>query len=141
MSAASRAVPTETVLVVEDDAVVRLLTCRILQKAGYRVFDAPNPQQAEALIDEHTNAFQLLVTDVIMPGSTGPELFERLARHSPQLKVLYMSGYTDDTIFHQRQLDPGAEFLEKPFTANALNRRVREVLDGGTLSATRPHVP
>jgi PAS domain S-box-containing protein len=129
LSAKTTPVPTETVLVVEDEAAVRLLTCRILQRAGYRVFDAPNPQQAAALFDQHTSSIQLLVTDVIMPGSTGPQLFERLARQRPDLKVLYVSGYTDDTIMHQGQLDPGVVFLQKPFTADALNRRVRDVLD------------
>ncbi len=71
----------------------------------------------------------MLVTDVIMPGLSGPKLFERLARLRPNLKVLYVSGYTDDTIVHQGQLDPGVAFLQKPFTAETLNRRVREVLD------------
>jgi PAS domain S-box-containing protein len=120
---------TETVLVVEDEGTVRLLTRRILERAGYRVFDAPNPQQAEALFEQHMSVVTLLVTDVVMPGSSGPKLFERLARQRPDLKVLYVSGYTDDTIAHQGQLDPGVEFLQKPFTADALNRRVREVLD------------
>jgi FixJ family two-component response regulator len=64
-----------------------------------------------------------------MPGVTGPKLFERLAKQRSELKVLYVSGYTDDTIVHQGQLDPGVEFLQKPFTADGLNRRVREVLD------------
>jgi len=122
-------VPTETVLVVEDEAAVRVLTRRILQQAGYRVFDSPGPRQAEALCDQHKKTFQLLVTDVIMPGSNGPELFERLAQQNPDLKVLYVSGYTDDTILHQGRLDPGVEFLQKPFTAAALTRRVREVLN------------
>jgi PAS domain S-box-containing protein len=129
LTAQAAAVPTETVLVVEDEAAVRVLTCRILQQAGYRVFHAPNPQQAAALFDQHTSSIQLLVTDVIMPGSSGPQLFEQLTRQRPDLKVLYVSGYTDDTIVHQGQLDPGVEFLQKPFTADALNRRVREVLD------------
>jgi CheY-like chemotaxis protein len=120
---------TETVLVVEDEEAVRFLTRVILERSGYRVVDAPNPQKAEALFDENSGLFDLLVTDVIMPGSTGPKLFERLARRRPDLKVLYVSGYTDDSIVHQGQLDPGVEFLQKPFTADALNRRVRQVLD------------
>jgi CheY-like chemotaxis protein len=123
------AVGTESVLVVEDEHAVRLLTRRILEKAGYRVFDAPNAVEAEALFEQHKHLFSLLVTDVIMPGSSGPALFERLARQRPDLKVLYVSGYTDDTIAHQGQLDPGVEFLQKPFAADVLHRRVREVLD------------
>jgi two-component system cell cycle sensor histidine kinase/response regulator CckA len=120
---------TETVLVVEDEAAVRFLTRRILEKAGYRVFEAPDPGKAEALFEQDPNLFALLVTDVIMPGSSGPQLFERLSRQRPDLKVLYVSGYTDDTIVRQGQLDPSVEFLQKPFTAHALRRRVREVLD------------
>jgi two-component system, cell cycle sensor histidine kinase and response regulator CckA len=120
---------TETVIVVEDQDAVRFLTCRMLEKVGYRVFDAPNPEQAKALFDKNGTHFDLLVADVIMPGSSGPKLFERLSQQRPDLKVLFVSGYTHDTIVHQGQLDPGVEFLQKPFTADALSRRVREVLD------------
>ena len=116
-------------LVVEDEDAVRFLMRTILERAGYRVVDVPNPEQAEALVEQHRSFFSLLVTDVIMPGSNGPQLFERLRRQRPDLRVLYVSGYTDDTILHQGQLSPGVEFLQKPFTADALNRRVREVLD------------
>jgi two-component system, cell cycle sensor histidine kinase and response regulator CckA len=123
------AVGTETVLVVEDQEAVRLLMCRILQKAGYRVSEAPNPEQARALFATNGTHFNLLVTDVIMPGSSGPKLFEQFSRQQPDLKVLFVSGYTDDTIAHQGELDPGIEYLQKPFIADALNRRVREVLD------------
>jgi CheY-like chemotaxis protein len=120
---------TETVLVVEDEEAVRLLTRTILEKAGYRVVDASDARQAEALFEQDASRFQLLVTDVIMPGLTGPELFQRLAQRRPDLKVLYVSGYTDDAIVHQRQLTVGVGFLQKPFTADALTRRVRAVLD------------
>ncbi|MEP6549865.1 MAG: response regulator [Gemmatimonadales bacterium] len=119
---------TETVLIVEDDDAIRAMSRRILEGAGYTVFDAPNPRQAEALFEKQ-NTFTLLVTDVIMPGSSGPKLFEALSRMSPGLRVLYVSGYTDDTIVHQGQLDPGVEFLQKPFTSDALTLRVREILD------------
>jgi two-component system, cell cycle sensor histidine kinase and response regulator CckA len=120
---------TETLLVVEDEEAVRFLTRVILEKAGYRIFDVPNPKEAQALFEENPTLFDLLVTDVIMPGSSGPKLFDRLAMLRPDLKVLYMSGYTDDAIVHHGQLDPGIELLQKPFTAGDLNRRVREVLD------------
>jgi two-component system cell cycle sensor histidine kinase/response regulator CckA len=105
------------------------LTRVILEKSGYRVFDAPDPKKAQALFEENPTLFDLLVTDVIMPGSSGPKLFERLAKLRPELKVLYMSGYAGDAIAHQGQLAPGVELLQKPFTAGDLNRRVREVLD------------
>jgi two-component system, cell cycle sensor histidine kinase and response regulator CckA len=126
---------TETVLLVEDEEAVRFLMRVILEKAGYRVLDAANPKEAEALFAENPTGFDLLVTDVIMPGSSGPQLFERLAQVRSDLRVLYVSGYTDDAIVHQGHLDPGVEFLQKPFTAAELNRRVREVLDDRTLAA------
>jgi PAS domain S-box-containing protein len=121
---------TETVLLVEDEEAVRLLSRRILEDANYRVFDASNPQQAEEVFDRHPNVFSLLVTDVIMPGSTGPTLFAKLVRRQPNLKVLYVSGYTDTAIIDGGQIDPAMELLQKPFSANALKRRIREVLDG-----------
>ena len=111
------AVGTETVLVVEDEDAVRLLTRRVLEEANYRVFDAPNPQQAEAVFDANPNVFSLLVTDVIMPGSTGPKLFAALVRRQPNLKVLYVSGYTDTAIIDGGQIDPAIDLLQKPFSA------------------------
>jgi signal transduction histidine kinase len=125
------AIGTETVLVVEDEAAVRFLTRLILEKAGYRVFDAPDPQQAEALFEQNVNLFDLVVSDVVMPGLSGPELFERFARQRPDLKVLFMSGYTDAAIGSHGLMGPGIEYLQKPFTAGALQRRVRDVLDRG----------
>ena len=122
-------VGTESVLVVEDDEAVRLLTRTILERSGYKVASAANPKEAEALSANSANRYDLLVTDVIMPGLSGPNLFAKLERQRPDLRVLYVSGYTDDTIVQQGQLKPGVEFLQKPFTADALNRRVREVLD------------
>jgi CheY-like chemotaxis protein len=123
-------VGTETILVVEDEEAVRLLTRRILEDARYRVFDAPNPQQAEELFGRHPNTFNLLLTDVVMPGSSGPKLFERLLSRQSNLRVLYLSGYTDPTMVDGGWLDPAVQLLQKPFAANALKRRVREVLDG-----------
>lgn len=119
----------EAVLVVEDEEAVRFLTCLILEKAGYQVVEAPHPAAAEALFAQAPRRFDILVTDVIMPGCTGPALFDRLRRVRSDLKVLYVSGYTDDEIVHRGQLDRGVEFLQKPFTGADLKRRVREVLD------------
>jgi CheY-like chemotaxis protein len=119
---------TETVLVVEDQDAVRTLTSTILERAGYRVFKAANPQEAVELYETHMHLVSILVTDVIMPGSSGPKLFERLVRQCPDLKVLYLSGYTDETIVHQGELDADVDFLQKPFTADALNHRVRNIL-------------
>jgi two-component system, cell cycle sensor histidine kinase and response regulator CckA len=120
---------SETVLLVEDEEAVRFLTRALLERAGYHVFECATPAEAEALFDAHANGVHLLLTDVIMPGSTGPALFERLAARRPVLKVLYMSGYTDDAILRSGVTDQPAAFLEKPFTVDSLLRKVREVLD------------
>ena len=120
------AAASETVLVVEDEAAVRFLTRILLERAGYRVIDAPNPQTAETLCTQEVN---LLITDVIMPGGTGPELFQTLAVRFPNLKVLYMSGYTDQMVAREGQLDPDTAFLQKPFSSDGLLRKVRDVLD------------
>jgi PAS domain S-box-containing protein len=123
-------VGTETILIVEDEEAVRLLTRRILEDARYRVFDAPDPQHAEELFGRHPDTFNLLLTDVVMPGSSGPKLFERLVRRQSNLRVLYLSGYTDPTMVDGGHIDPGVQLLQKPFAANVLKRMVREVLDG-----------
>ncbi|HTK29681.1 MAG TPA: ATP-binding protein, partial [Vicinamibacterales bacterium] len=120
---------TETVLVVEDEGPVRHIAKVILERAGYRVVDAASPREAEGIFLQDPRRFDLLVTDVVMPESSGPRLFDRLAAIRPDLKVLYVSGYTGEAIVHQGQLDPGVKFLQKPFTAADLTRRVREAID------------
>jgi PAS domain S-box-containing protein len=126
-----RALPTgsETVLVVEDEAAIRQLTNLILKKAGYTVLLAESPVAAERIAGSHPGPIHLLLTDVVMPGMRGPELAERLLRLRPDLRVLYMSGYTDDAIAHHGFLDAGTEFLQKPFTPLRLMQKIREVLD------------
>jgi two-component system cell cycle sensor histidine kinase/response regulator CckA len=119
----------ETVLLVEDERAVRFVARAILEKAGYHVLDADAPGFAEAIFAEHGASIDLLVTDVIMPGGSGPGLFKRLAVDRPDLKVLFMSGYTDDAIVHQGELEPGIAFLQKPFTAQGLLRKVREAIN------------
>jgi len=136
--APSIAAGTETLLLVEDEAAVRLLTRTILERAGYRVFEAASAQQAEDLFAEHAGAFTLLVTDVIMPGASGPALFKRLEGQYPGLKVLYVSGYANDMIATQGQLKPGVEFLPKPFTAQALTQRIRKILDHPQVAGSGP---
>ncbi|HXG69454.1 MAG TPA: PAS domain S-box protein, partial [Gemmatimonadaceae bacterium] len=126
----------ETILLVEDEDGVRLLTRRILEQSGYRVFDANDADHAEAVFAKHAKVIDLLLTDVVMPGISGPKLFARLQEQQPGLKVLYMSGYTQGAIVEQGPLGPGIELLQKPFTAAALNERVREVIEGRT-----PHRP
>ncbi|MEO8200626.1 MAG: response regulator [Gemmatimonadota bacterium] len=126
--AVTRAVRHETILLVEDDDAVRSLTGTILERAGYRVYEAPDPLHAVALFERYMDTIDLLLTDVIMPGSSGTTLYARLSGLRSDLKVMYMSGYNDDTVA-LGQSDPGIEFLQKPFTADVLTRRVRDALD------------
>lgn len=126
---ATLATGSETVLVVEDDHMVRRLTERILRNAGYRVLSAAGGAEA-LLISEKGGQIDLLLTDVIMPGLSGRELAARLQSVRPNLKVLFMSGYTENAIAHHGVLDPGTYFMSKPLTAPDLTRRVRDVLDG-----------
>ncbi|HET9223584.1 MAG TPA: PAS domain S-box protein, partial [Roseiflexaceae bacterium] len=120
----------ETVLLVEDEVSVRALAARVLRAQGYNVIEAANGDEALALAhDQDAAGIDLLLTDVIMPQVGGRELAARLTALLPRLKVLYMSGYTDDAIVHHGRLEPGIVFLVKPFSPGGLARKVREVLD------------
>jgi PAS domain S-box-containing protein len=119
---------SETVLLVEDEQAVRSLSRALLERAGYQVLDAADPREAEEVFRQHTDRIDLLVTDVIMPGSSGPALFGRLSVERPNLRVLYMSGYTDDAIVQHAGLPANMVFLQKPFTAHGLMCKVREAL-------------
>ncbi|MBI2421658.1 MAG: PAS domain S-box protein [Candidatus Hydrogenedentes bacterium] len=120
---------TECILLVEDDALLRLLTERMLKTAGYEVHTATNGNAALELMQDATLVIDLVLTDLVMPGIGGRELADRLQRLRPGLKVLYMSGYTDDTIIHQGVLAETMQFLGKPFTIGSLTQKVRETLD------------
>jgi PAS domain S-box-containing protein len=121
---------TETVLLVEDDPSVRELTARVLGEQGYVVLATANGQEALRVAEKHSgNQIRLLLTDVVMPQMNGRELAERMRAQHPHVKVLYLSGYLDDTITNYGVLGPGVSFLHKPFTSAALARLVREVLD------------
>ena len=120
---------TETILLAEDDDILRPLTKGLLAKLGYTVLDAESAEQALAVAGARQGPIHLLVADVVMPGASGRELARRLAQSRPETRVLYVSGYTDDAIVHHGMLDPGLKFLQKPFTPAALARKVREVLD------------
>jgi len=120
---------TETILVTEDDADVRTLVCEILGAYGYTVFEAGRPADALTIAERYAGVIHLFLTDVIMPEMTGRALADRLVALRPEMKVLYMSGYTDDAIVHHGTLDPGTHFVQKPMTPEALTRKVREVLD------------
>jgi PAS domain S-box-containing protein len=120
---------TGTVLVVEDERAVRFLTRTILTRLGYEVFEAAGPAEAMAWAVGRGEPVDLLLSDVVMPGESGPELHSRLAVLWPGLKVLFMSGYTDDSVARERLVEPGVAFLQKPFTADDLSRKVREVME------------
>jgi PAS domain S-box-containing protein len=119
----------ETILVIEDDRAVRLLVREILEAAGYRVLDAPGGQEALRLADEHDGPIHLLLVDVIMPGMSGREVADRMAAVRPGVPTLYMSGYTDDAIVRHGVAVRDVDFIQKPFTPDALARRVRAALD------------
>ncbi len=120
---------SETILVVEDEPAVRGLTLRCLESNGYTVLQASNGEEALEIAARHAGRLDLLLTDVIMPGASGPELARRLLERRPGLCVLYVSGYTDAAMASNGVLGPGAAFLQKPFTPAALARKVRDVLD------------
>ncbi|TAJ10171.1 MAG: response regulator [Nitrospirae bacterium] len=119
---------SETLLVVEDDDSVRTFTCQVLRGQGYRVLEAKDGHHALLLCEQHKDPIHLVVTDVVMPDMSGREVADRLTPCRPETKVLYLSGYTDDTIVHHGVLDPAIAFLHKPFTPDVLLRKVREVL-------------
>jgi PAS domain S-box-containing protein len=120
---------SETILVVEDEVEVRKLAVRILQRQGYTVLDAPDGDGALVICGERKDPIHLILTDVVMPGMSGRQLADRLGSFHPEMKVLYMSGYTDNAITHHGVLEKGMNYIQKPFTVDGLARKVREVLD------------
>ncbi len=122
---------TETILLVEDEEAVRMLSRALLERQGYRVLAASDAEEAMQIAGRESASIDLLVTDVVMPGESGPELFERLRPLRPAMRVLFLSGYTDEAIVRRGVLKPGTPFLQKPFTATSLSTKVRELLDGG----------
>ena len=120
---------TETVLLAEDEQGVRSLAKIVLEAQGYTVLEAQNGGEALLLCERNEGKIHLLVSDVVMPQMSGPQLAERLSRLQPDMKVLYLSGYTDDAIVHHGVLNADTPFLQKPFSPQALARKVREVLE------------
>ena len=118
---------SETIMVVEDDASVRDLVRIMLESKGYSVVAAAGAEEAEQLC---TDAVDLLLTDVVMPEVNGRVLAERLSLTSPSMRILFMSGYSDEAVYRHGEISPNASFIEKPFTDRTLARKVREVLDG-----------
>jgi PAS domain S-box-containing protein len=126
---------TETILLVEDEDVVREMACEILQETGYRVLEAGDGQEALRLAEEFKGDIHLMLTDVVMPLMSGRQLAEQLTPKRPRMKVLYMSGYTDDAIVHHGVLGQGTAFIGKPFSPEVLSRKIREILDDVTVPA------
>jgi len=118
----------ETLLLVEDAAAVRAVMRRALEGYGYRVVEAPDAQAALRIVNRNPDAFDLLITDAVMPGISGRRLAARLRALRPTIRVIFMSGYADDVILRTGELEPWASYLQKPFTPEVLARRVREVL-------------
>lgn len=124
----------ETILLVEDEDSVRTVVQRYLGNLGYKVLSAASPIEAEKTASNYQDTISLLLTDVVMPDRNGRELYDALSAQRPELKVIYMSGYTDSAIVHRGVLKEGIPFIEKPFEQNFLAAKIREVLDGSQTS-------
>jgi CheY-like chemotaxis protein len=120
----------ETILLVEDEPAILKMTTRLLESQGYTVVAASTPGEAIRLAREHAGEIRLLMTDVVMPEMNGRDLAKNLLSLYPQLKRLFMSGYTANVIAHQGVLDEGVYFIQKPFSIQDLAAQVREALDG-----------
>jgi two-component system cell cycle sensor histidine kinase/response regulator CckA len=123
------AVGGETILIVEDEDAVRRFVCDVLRKRGYQVFEAATPAEALEIAGQKHEQIDLLLTDVVMPGMGGDELARALTRLYPEVKVLYMSGYTDGALLHRGVLAPGTAFIQKPFTSGMLVERVATIIE------------
>jgi len=120
---------SETVLLVEDEEIVRRLAAQALRSSGYTVLEAASGEEAIRLCEDFRGSLPLMVTDVIMPGMNGRILAERLRRTWPELKVLYVSGYTDNSLDLSANADTATAFLQKPFVPAVLAQTVRDLLD------------
>ncbi|HKE23113.1 MAG TPA: response regulator [Bryobacteraceae bacterium] len=126
----------ETILLVEDETRVRKLIMDVLQSRGYKLLEATRGEEALRLVRLHCHEIDLALVDVVMPEMSGPDLVRQIAPICPRMRVLYMSGYTDEAILHHGIAESSAAFLQKPFLPDVLARRVREVLDGKANHAT-----
>ncbi|HLA78928.1 MAG TPA: response regulator, partial [Vicinamibacteria bacterium] len=120
---------SETILLAEDEEALRAIVLEILEAGGYTVLAGVTPEEVLLAARSHAGPIHLMLTDVVMPGMSGRELAGRVQAVQPGARVLYMSGYTDEAISHHGVLDSGTLFIQKPFTVEALLRRLREVLE------------
>jgi hypothetical protein len=120
---------SETILVVEDEETVRHLILAVLRRRGYQTLEARQAQEALEFAEKHPGPIHVMLTDVVMPKMSGRELANQLATLRPEAKILFMSGYATNAIIHHGVLDPGTAFLQKPFTPDALVRKIRQILD------------
>jgi CheY-like chemotaxis protein len=123
-----RQIAGETVMLVEDEAQVRDLEVRMLKQLGYTVLSASNGDEAIDISGAHAGEIALLVTDVVMPNMSGKQVADIMRSHRPELKILFLSGYTENTISHHRVLDSGVDFLSKPFSRETLSNKIRDIL-------------
>ena len=122
----------ETILLVEDEAAIIMLATAMLEELGYHVFAANSPAEALSVAEVHQGEIQLLLTDVVMPGMNGRDLAKQVQKMCPEMKTLYMSGYTANVIAHHGVLDEGINFIQKPFARSDLSLRIREALDSSS---------
>jgi CheY-like chemotaxis protein len=119
----------ETILLVEDDQGVREMATKMLTRLGYQIVPVATPTEAMHFIESGGQSIDLLLTDVVMPGMNGKELADLLARRLPNLKILFMSGYTPNVVAHRGVLSEGVNFIQKPFSRTEMGRKIRQVLD------------
>ena len=132
------AVGTETILVVEDEEKVRRIVVRALENYGYRLLQAGNGLEGLQQVKEYKETIHLLLTDTVMPKMNGKELAETLKKTKPDMKVLFMSGYPREVLSQQGRIDASINLIQKPFSNDALARRIREVLDQNGKEAFQP---
>jgi CheY-like chemotaxis protein len=120
---------SETILLVEDEHVVLDLTASILKGAGYKVVTASTPNEALEKMAQQTDPIHIMITDVVMPNMSGPKLARKMLAEHPEMKLIFMSGYTDDAVVENGFRQPGSVFLQKPFSPYVLKAKVRELLD------------
>jgi CheY-like chemotaxis protein len=118
----------QTILLVEDEEMVRVLMCEVLEREGYEVLPCANPKEGIEMSKRHGGHIDLLLTDVVMPGMNGREMANRIHEILPQLLVVFMSGYTEHALTEEGQVDPKFEYLQKPFTLKMLAQKLAKVL-------------